>query len=731
MAEPTPKIEDFQIQTLEQSMAVMYSWEIAEVEGAHYCRFRPDVQRTAIELPACKQLTRNYFNYENPGIYQARFEILSLAGKVLDSQQVEIVIEGIEIKTLTINLLIDDSVTKTPQIILYDKKEDAEKFVNGRPTKMIMAKGVAQATIPVSKPESPISFHFIGAGDEFYQGNSPLFHVTPQKFGEQLWVAPVTIPSIVTNIPIFHTQDHVEATLQMLSSSSADADLSNINIADEPKRPEEWMDNVNFMEIYVRGYQDSDGDGIGDIRGLISRLDYLAELGITGLWLMPIMESSDNDHGYAVKNYRDIEPDYGSLADFDELLKQAHQRGIRVIIDYLINHSSDAHPVFTESALNRESPYRDWYIWQDKKPKNWEIFGHDPWRYRNGAWYYGPFSDAMPDFNLRNPKVIEFHINNLRFWLNRGVDGFRFDAVGMLTENGADSWEDQSENHRILNRMLRTIQAYTGRFAICESPSGFEKYANENSCDRAFNFKAHEAILETAKTGKVSEEFDRQLRAGYVDKTAFILANHDGFAGSRVWNQLDGDEQTYRLAAATYLLTSATPFTYYGEEIGMATGRNLTGDHALRTPMSWSANEQTGGFSSSETVFRNTSNNVLSHNVEDSLQNPDSLYHYYKKIYQLRKSQPAIAGGYLRVLSQAQDSHLLISRSQANNRIIIVINYATEAKDLVIETGLGDVEFQLIFADTLVKVENPSSNQSGVLRFSAPGRATLVLSANF
>uniref|UniRef100_UPI00286A269C alpha-amylase family glycosyl hydrolase n=1 Tax=Roseateles sp. TaxID=1971397 RepID=UPI00286A269C len=184
--------------------------------------------------------------------------------------------------------------------------------------------------------------------------------------------------------------------------------------------PKGWHDGAVFMEIFVRGYQDSDGDGSGDLRGLIQRLDYLQELGIQGIWLMPITPSADKDHGYATTDYRAIEPQYGSLADFDELMRQAHKRGIAVIIDYVINHSAAAHPLFQQALQGPGSPYRDWFVWQHAAPEGWDIWGKNPWYVTEHGHYFGTFGPHMPDFNLRNPAVVDYHRSSLRFWLNRG-----------------------------------------------------------------------------------------------------------------------------------------------------------------------------------------------------------------------------------------------------------------------------------------------------------------------
>jgi glycosidase len=226
--------------------------------------------------------------------------------------------------------------------------------------------------------------------------------------------------------------------------------------------PAGWQHGA-FMEIFVRSYQDSNGDGKGDLQGLISRLDYLRDLGVHGIWLMPIAPSEDHDHGYAVTNYRDVEPDYGTLADFDTLVAQAHARGIGVIVDYVMNHSAATNPLFVNSAASTDNPYRDWYVWQPADPGGWSIYGGDPWHPATTGWYYGEFWSQMPDFNLANTAVAAYHHDNQRFWLNRGADGFRFDAVGNFVEHGPSQWLDQPEDYTLMHDVRTLLDGYAQR----------------------------------------------------------------------------------------------------------------------------------------------------------------------------------------------------------------------------------------------------------------------------
>lgn len=436
--------------------------------------------------------------------------------------------------------------------------------------------------------------------------------------------------------------------------------------------PADWRQGP-FAEIFVRGYQDSDGDGIGDLAGLTDRLDYLRELGVTGLWLMPVTRSQDRDHGYAVTDYRRIERDYGSLSDMDTLLREAHARGIGVVIDYVMNHSAAQHPAFVNAASGTGNPFRDWYLFQSNPPGGWSVYGGNPWRNGASGWYYAPFWDQMPDFNLRNAEVVAWHHDNLRFWLNRGVDGFRFDAVGNLVENGPAAWENQPENFTLMNSVRQLVGGYQQRFLVCEGPSRPLEFAT--ACGSAFAFGHQTNVINAARgdanaIAAVASYFD-SAPAGM----STMLSNHDSFAGQRLWDQLGGEIAQYRLAAATYLLQPGTPFIYYGEEIGMAGAAGLGGDPKLRTPMSWTGNAVRAGFTTG-TPFRALSANVATNNVEAQQADPNSLLHWYKAVIAVRRAHPALTLG-THAGATASGSKLVFQRVHAGQRAVVMINYGT------------------------------------------------------
>ncbi len=464
--------------------------------------------------------------------------------------------------------------------------------------------------------------------------------------------------------------------------------------------PVDWWRGP-FMEIFVRAYQDSDGDGIGDLRGLIQRLDHLKELGVTGLWLMPVTQSQDRDHGYATTDFRAIERDYGSMADFDELLKQAHARGIGVIIDYVVNHGSWAHPLFLQAKSSQSNRYRDWFVWSDTAPdKAWDIWGKFPW-YWLGAqpwtwtgevkdlppappgsrdFYFGTFGPHMPDFNLTHPAVVRWHEDNLRFWLNRGLDGFRLDAVPHLVETDAKDWNDQPESRRLTKQFVDLIQSYPNRFAVCEATAQPADYSRPEVCGSAFAFGLETAIMDALKGGEPEAVAQSVQKIADFFKSrphsmATMLANHDIFAGHRIWDQVQGDEAKYRLAAASYLLQPGIPFVYYGEEIGQAGLLELPGDGPIRGPMSWTAD---GGFSSSSLPYRPLSPNHGTHNAAAQRADPHSLFHHYRQLIQLRRTHKALSqGSYEQV--QVNGALLSFVRRHEGDALRVWLNYGDKA----------------------------------------------------
>ncbi len=442
--------------------------------------------------------------------------------------------------------------------------------------------------------------------------------------------------------------------------------------------PAGWQHGA-FMEIFVRAYKDTNGDGMGDLKGVTQSLDYLKDLGITGIWLMPITSNADGDHGYATTDFRNIDPAYGSLADFDELIAQAHQRGIGVIMDYVINHSAAAHPLFVSAKTGPSSPFYDWFVWEKTAPTGWDIWGKNPWTQTEQGAYFGTFGPHMPDFNFKNPTVLAYHQSSLRFWLNRGLDGYRLDAVPHLVETNAKDWNDQPESRKITGDLRALITAYPQRYVVCEATANPQTYAAPDLCGSAFAFGLEKHLGQAARGDKKSIQAVADYFKTAPQSMATFASNHDIFAGRRLWDQVKGNSAQYKLAAASYLLLPGTPFIYYGEEIGMAGLRatqDLDGDVPVRAPMSWTADAQGAGFTTG-IPFRAMAPNVMQQNAVAQVASSTSIYAFYKRMLKLRNTYPSLSSGSY-VAPFVQGQALGYQRCLGAETSLVLINYAKQ-----------------------------------------------------
>lgn len=373
--------------------------------------------------------------------------------------------------------------------------------------------------------------------------------------------------------------------------------------------PLAWASGAVFYEVFVRSFEDSNGDGKGDLAGLIARLDYLndgnpateTDLGVDALWLMPVF-ASPSYHGYDTTDYETINPDYGTNADFARLLAEAHRRGIRIIVDLVVNHTSVKHPWFVESASSPSSPRRDWYVWSPTDPgwaQPWNASGRS-WHQDHGAWFYGVFWEGMPDLNLRTPAVREEVKRIAALWLARGVDGFRLDAARHLVETGpGDGQSDTAETHQFLKELAAHVRAIKPDALLIgeawtETPIVATYYGSTahvpggDELPLNFDFKLAERILEGTSAGEARGIVEklREVQAMYPPGATDVpfLTNHDNV---RVATELGGDAGKLRSAAAVLLTLPGTPFLYYGEEVGLENGNAKDGDPAKRTPMPW------------------------------------------------------------------------------------------------------------------------------------------------
>ncbi|MCP5273092.1 MAG: DUF3459 domain-containing protein [Burkholderiaceae bacterium] len=488
-----------------------------------------------------------------------------------------------------------------------------------------------------------------------------------------------------------------------LLAAAAPIDLSPVPMRDPGSRLAPDWHHGAFMEIFVRAWKDSDGDGIGDLRGLTQTLPMLKDLGIRGLWLMPITASADRDHGYHTTDFRTVAPEYGTLADFDALVSEAHRLGIGVVMDYVINHSAVEHPLFQQALQGPANPYRDWYVWSDTAPAGWEIWGKNPWYHAasrpwtwSGDWkdlppaepdargfYFGTFNAKVPDFNLQNATVWRYHEDSLRFWLNRGLDGVRLDAVPHMVERSARDWNDQPESRALTKRLQDLITAYRHRWAVCEATAEPQDYAAPEVCGAAFAFGYVQHFVRAAQGDAASVQALVAPHPRRSARLATMVSNHDIFAGRRLWDQVGGDEARYRLAAAGYLLQPGTPFVYYGEAIGMAGLHGQpgmdAGDLPVRGPMSWTA---TGGFSGG-TPFRPVSPNAATHNVQAQRADPASLWHFYRAMIGLRNAHASIRRGSFEH-ARAEGLVAQWQRRADGDHTLTLINYGTAGASVAV-----------------------------------------------
>ncbi|MBF9237012.1 T9SS type A sorting domain-containing protein [Hymenobacter sp. BT683] len=444
-----------------------------------------------------------------------------------------------------------------------------------------------------------------------------------------------------------------------------------------------WWNDAVFYEVFVRSFYDSNGDGKGDFAGLTSKLDYLndgnaattTDLGVTGLWLMPMMESPSY-HGYDVTNYKATEPDYGTMAEFEAFLAAAHARGIRVIIDLVLNHSSSEHPWFTQSASSPASSYRDWYRWGPSVPGTGPG-GGTVWHPRNGSYYYGVFWGGMPDLNWRNPQLKAAMWDASRFWLAKGVDGYRIDAVKYLVENGS-TLEDTPETLGILEEFNDTVKRVNpNAFTVGEAWSTTPRvlpYVVNDRLDVCFEFDLASAIINGINSGNPAS-LRNQLNV--VDATypklqyATFLTNHDQ---NRVMGALGGNQALMKQAAALYLTMPGVPFLYYGEEVGML-GTGV--DEEKRKPMQWTAGTNAGFTTGSP--WRGVNSNYAQFNVATQQADPASLLNHYKKLIGLRTAHEALRKGYLLPLAASSGDLLSYARVYEQEAVVVVSNFGNVA----------------------------------------------------
>lgn len=511
----------------------------------------------------------------------------------------------------------------------------------------------------------------------------------------------------------------------------------------EPKK--DWIKDLVIYQVYPRSFQDSNGDGIGDIPGIIRRLDHLSDLGINALWLSPVYRSPNDDNGYDISGYQEIMEEFGTMEDWDQLCQECHQRGIKVIMDLVVNHSSDEHPWFIESKSSRDNEKSDYYIWRDpkngKEPNNWaSVFGGSAWEYvpERGQYYYHLFSKKQPDLNWANPKLREEIFSMMEWWVKKGVDGFRVDAISYLDkpQDFPDSPEPPQPDgysfsaclvngrpgtHGYIRDMNRKIFSPYNVLTVGEvaAPDTEElaRYVatQREEFDMAIPFVAPVVEISTWSPKKLRQDIAADYAALKDDGWwARFFSNHDKPRQVSLY----GNDQEYWEVSAKMLamllhFLPGTPFVYQGEEIGMTNMRfptieeyndpdakntyrqqlliGATPEEALhqaqmisrdnaRTPMQWNGTENAGFTAGKPWLGINP--NYRQINVESQKGDPHSIYHCYKALIALRKESRALSRGDLEILPVPTDTLFALKRSYQGEVLLSFHNFSAEPAEV-------------------------------------------------
>jgi oligo-1,6-glucosidase len=544
-----------------------------------------------------------------------------------------------------------------------------------------------------------------------------------------------------------------------------------------------WWKECVVYQIYPRSFYDSNGDGIGDLRGILQKLDYLKELGVDVVWLCPVYKSPNDDNGYDVSDYQDIMDEFGTLADWDELLSEMHKRGIKLVMDLVVNHTSDEHAWFIESRKSKENPYRDFYIWRPGKngsePNNWRsFFGGSAWQYdeRTGEYYLHLFSKKQPDLNWENPKVRKEVFKMMNWWLQKSIDGFRMDVINMISkvpglpdapvttgaryQFGGQYFINGPRLMEFLTEMKQKVLSRYDILTVGETPlvttQDAIKIVNEETGALTMLFQFEHVDLD-AETGADS--------AGTIKKMKLldlkdVMTRWQKDLENRAWNSIFlsnhdqprpvsrlGDDSQFRVESAKLLATfihmlQGTPYVYQGDEIGMTNvafesiedyhdvaTRNMYKEaveekgvdpqvalrvvHAksrdnARTPMQWDSNENAGFTTGTPWIKVNP--NYKDINVVEALADPNSVFHYYKKLIQLRKGNPVIVYGIYDLLiaphkrstprSGSVDEEIYaFTRTLEEDRLLVVLNFSPN-------TPIFHLPENITFASTELLISN-------------------------
>ncbi len=520
--------------------------------------------------------------------------------------------------------------------------------------------------------------------------------------------------------------------------------------------PKWWKEQVIY-QIYPRSFNDSNNDGIGDLPGIIEKLDYLKKLGVDIIWLSPIYPSPNDDNGYDISNYRDIHPEFGTMEDFDQLLEGIHSRGMKLIMDLVVNHSSDEHEWFEKSRQSKDNPYRDFYIWKkgqnDGPPNNWQsFFGGSAWQYdeQTAEYYLHLFTTKQPDFNWENPQVRAEIYDLVKFWLDKGIDGFRMDVISLISKRlefndtphkaFGDTVQYVYSNgprvHEFINEMYEKVLSHYDIMTIGEgpgiSPEVGLKYVGHDRGELNMIFHLDHMFLGFGAGGRFDQEpyglvevkkifndwYEAMEPSGWI---SIFLDNHDFVRMvSRFGNDREYRVESAKLLAILIMTMRGTPCIYQGSEIGMTNVHydsiddfrdvetlnfhkiltkkgmpqatflelaNQNGRDNVRTPMQWNGHPN-GGFCES-TPWIKANPNYSEINVEKALADKDSIFYFYQTLLELRKGNDTLIYGQYKDLSEGDDSLFIYSRWSDTKSYTILLNFSDQQQHYALEDDPG------------------------------------------
>ena len=552
-------------------------------------------------------------------------------------------------------------------------------------------------------------------------------------------------------------------TFLLLGLQYTNQTLAQDNGANMDKK---WWKEAVVYQIYPRSFKDSNGDGIGDLRGIISELDYVKSLGIDAVWLNPIYASPNDDNGYDISNYREIMPDFGTMEDFDLLLKEMHQRNIKLIMDLVVNHSSDEHEWFKQSRSSRDNPYRDYYHWwpaeKGKPPYRWSFFdvNSDAWKYdaQTNSYYLHYFSQKQPDLNWENPKVRQEVYDIMRFWLDKGIDGFRMDAFQFASKD--TTWPELPKGfekniikyygvgphlHEYLQEMNREVFSRYDIMTVAEGAGSSPDDAllfvdpDRKELNMAYHFESVEIGKHLKDFGLVKyKEIFSRYDEKFKDKgwLSIFLANHDQ---PRMVSKFGNDTPEFRELSSkmlsTFIMTMrGTPYYYNGDELGMVNIRfdsiadyhdvdtrnkyfglkNRGGDLKAflevqkqtarengRTPFQWNSSKN-GGFTTA-TPWLKVNPNYTFINAEAQEKDPNSVLNYFRKLTQLRKANPILVYGNYTVLDKDNPDVFAYTREFDGEKILVMLNFSDKNSKASIDLNLKNAKVLLGNYDNVTK----------------------------